>query len=523
MSSSILYQQQKFDWEAKREELLRKTNNNLEEIIKYVLNEKNTKITKKYIEEVFSNCGIKYSVNDISIFQTAMTHPSYINKDYREMKNLKPILMGINFLKNEELIPISEEQKHMAVPLGEKSYERLEFLGDSILRQIISDYLFIRYESMDEGDLTKLRSQIENGSSLAEISRRIGLPKYMLIPRNLEATGAREKNNKFQCDIFEAFIAAVYYDSSGIMYKDIGSHTGLITKDRGNGYSVCYNLVTRLIEEEVDLTLLLETESNHKDDLLQEFHKLGWGDPKYNTMETIFDDSKIGKKYFKMYVRDNEGNIIGTGIGSSKQKGEKIAAKKALQYLKVIPDDNEDEILPRNSSQILFGPKKSSFEPKIPSLDRVDEHVDEFEQYTSTSDCTSGTSSLNSSINFDQDTFDEEIAEYNDVAEHIEHLDSSKMFKPISEKNKLIARVFSSETLKLSKSSDKTPTTSTSKSVVSPSKSTSKSTSVVPPLKKSEKKSKFPDQTLKTENLLDWTRRLMSPQRLSPYDCFQVI
>ena len=341
----MLQQQLKFDWDNKRMEMLDKTNNDPEKMKNYVLNEKNTRITKKYIEEVFRNYGIDYEVHDISIYYASMTHPSYTNKDYREIKNLKAILMGINFLKNEDLIPISSEQKHMAVPLGETSYERLEFLGDSILRQIISDYLFIRYKDMDEGDLTKLRSQIENGSSLAEMARKIGLPKYMLIPRNLEATGAREKNNKFQCDIFEAFIAAVYYDSLKIKYKDIGVHYELMNKDRGIGYSSCFKFVTSLIEDEIDLTMLLETETNHKDELLQQYHRLGWGDPKYGVMETIVDSNKMGKKYFKMYVRDNEGNIIGSGVGSSKQKGEKIAAKKALQYLKIIPDDNEDIII----------------------------------------------------------------------------------------------------------------------------------------------------------------------------------
>lgn len=347
-------QQLKLDWEQKRQEILEKTNNDPEEIKKYVLNEKNTKITKKYIEDVFSLYGINYEVYDINIFHIAMTHPSYTNKDYREIKNLKSILMGINFLKGEDLIPISEEQIHMAVPLGDTSYERLEFLGDSILRQIISDYLFTRYNNMDEGDLTKLRSQIENGSSLAEMTRKIGLHKYMLIPRNLEVNSAREKNNKFQCDIFEAIIAAVYYDSLKIKYKDIGISNDLIYKDRGYGYSLCFKFVTKLIEDEIDLTMLLETESNHKDELLQTYHKLGWGDPKYNLMEEIINNDRMGKKYFKMYVRDNEGNIIGVGIGSSKQKGEKIAAKKALQYLNVIPDNNEDIILKPESDEIYY-------------------------------------------------------------------------------------------------------------------------------------------------------------------------
>ena len=242
----------------------------------------------------------------------------------------------------------------MAIPLGEASYERLELIGDSILRQIISDYLFIRFKNMDEGDITKLRSQIENGTSLAEMARRIGLPKYMLIPRNLEVIGAREKNNKFQCDIFEAFIAAIYYDSMKIKYSDIGNKLDLIKKNRGPSFDICFQFVTNLIEDEIDLSLLLETETNHKDELLQQYHKLGWGDPKYNVMEVIVDNNKMGKKYFKMYVRDNDGNIIGSGVGSSKQKGEKIAAKKALQYLKIIPEDNDDIILDNNSTEIYF-------------------------------------------------------------------------------------------------------------------------------------------------------------------------
>ena len=350
----IKEQQLKLDWESKRQEILDKTYNDPEEIKKYVLNEKNTKITKKYIEDVFKFYGINYEVYDIETFHIAMTHPSYTNKDYREIKNLKSILMGINFLKGENLIPISDEQKNMVVPLGESSYERLELVGDSILRQIISDYIFIRYKDMDEGDITKLRSQIENGSSLAEITRRIGLHKYMLIPRNLEVNSAREKNNKFQCDIFEAFIAAIYYDSMKIKYSDIGIKLDLIKKNRGNSFDICFQFVTSLIEDEIDLTKLLETETNHKDELLQTYHKLGWGDPKYNLMDEIINNDRMGKKYFKMYVRDNDGNIIGVGIGSSKQKGEKIAAKKALQYLNIIPDNNEDIFLNSDSSEIYY-------------------------------------------------------------------------------------------------------------------------------------------------------------------------
>ena len=90
-----------------------------------------------------------------------------------------------------------------------KEFSRLEFLGDSVIRQVISDYLFIRYPNLQEGYLTKIRSQIENSSCLADLTRRIGLNRYVLLSRNNEIIKAREKNEKVQCDIFEAFVAAL--------------------------------------------------------------------------------------------------------------------------------------------------------------------------------------------------------------------------------------------------------------------------------------------------------------------------
>lgn len=344
------YQTNKLDWEDFRIQTIKKVGK--DNLIKYILNEKNRVITKDYIKNTLYNYGIDYTVKDIKLFEIAMTHPSYIYKDWTDLKNFKMIFMSINVLGGDMLVPIPKEQIQMAVPLGLISYERLEFLGDSILRQIISDYLFIRYQEMQEGDLTKLRSQIENGSSLAEMTRKIGLNKYVLISRNHEVIKGREKNEKIQCDIFEAFIAALYLDACGIAFNEIGKTPDLMLRNRGIGYQKCWDFVVGLIEDEIDLTRLLEVDTNYKDKLLQHYHELGWGDPTYGTMDTIIDNNKMGKKYFKMYVRDKDRNIIGWGIGSSKQKGEKLAAKRALQNLKVIPNDNEDLILKANDLQI---------------------------------------------------------------------------------------------------------------------------------------------------------------------------
>lgn len=340
----------KFDWDNFMNDTIK--NIGKDNLINYILNEKNRIITKDYIKNTLLNYGIEYQVNDIKLFNIAMTHSSYIYKDWLEIKNFKMIFMGINLINGDMLLPITNDKKDMAVILGNTSYERLEFLGDSILRNIISDYLFIRYKEMQEGSLTKLRAQIENGSSLAEMTRKIGLNKYALISRNYEVIKARDTNDKIQCDIFESFIAALYLDSCLISYHDIGKKDNLMQLTRGKGYQICYDFVTSLIEDEIDLVELLETDTNYKDKLLQHYHELSWGDPKYGTMEVIVDNKKMGKKYFKMYVRDIDGNIIGIGVGSSKQKGEKLAAKKALQKLKIIPNDNDYEILNDNDKII---------------------------------------------------------------------------------------------------------------------------------------------------------------------------
>ena len=341
----------KMDWIDYQNLILKKYSK--EDLYLFIINENNREITKEYVKNtLYQVGGIDYTPNDIKLFEIALTHPSYIYKDWWELKFFKMIFMSINVLGGDQLIPISNENIQFAIPLKKISYERLEFLGDSIIRQVISDYLFIRYPNLQEGALTKLRSQIENGPSLADMTRKIGLNKYVLLSRNYEVIKARDKNEKIQCDIFEAFIAALYLDTCKISYDQIGNHYDLIVKDRSIGYQRCYDFITSLIENVVDLAQLLENDTNYKDKLLQYYHEMGWGDPTYGIMETIIDNNKMGKKYFKMYVRDKDKNIIGHGIGSSKQKGEKIAAKHALQFLKVIPNDNDDEELSPTSTLI---------------------------------------------------------------------------------------------------------------------------------------------------------------------------
>jgi dsRNA-specific ribonuclease len=354
----------KLDWGDYRVQILQTVGK--DNLIKYILNEKNRVITKDYIKNTMTNYGIDYTPKDMKLFKIAMTHPSYIYKDWTtDIDNFKLIFMGINVLGGVMIEPINNDQINMAVGLGTISYERLELLGDSILRQIITEYLFLRYSEMREGGLTQLRSRIGSGFGLAEITRKIGLNKYVLISRNHEIIKSREKNEKLQCDIFEAFIAALYLDACNIKFDEIGECLNIMSKNRGSGYQTCFDFVVALIEDEIVLTNLLETDINYKAKLGQHYHDLGWSDPKYGIMDTIVNNNMMGKKFFKMYVRDNDNNIIGWGIATSKQKGEKIAAKKALEYLKTISTDTDEQILNKNDPQIYHKETITTFNNKV--------------------------------------------------------------------------------------------------------------------------------------------------------------
>ncbi len=120
---------------------------------------------------------IGYTFNDKSLLQTALTHSSYAN----------------------------ERQD------GCQSYERLEFLGDSILGLVTADFLYRRRPPMPEGRMTKLRSELVCETSLHNTALRLGLGSYMRLGRGEEHSGGRQRVS-ILADMVEAIIAAIYLD-----------------------------------------------------------------------------------------------------------------------------------------------------------------------------------------------------------------------------------------------------------------------------------------------------------------------
>jgi len=291
-----------------------------EDLYLYVLNENNKYITKKYIESVLKSYGINHKVKNLERFQQAMTDSSYVEKDL-EKDRLRIII------KEKNLSPIDNPKN--AIPLQKASYQRLEFLGDSIIHCVLAEYLYTRYEDEQEGFMTRLRTKIESGETLSQLAIKIKFNEYALIARNLEQIGGRDKNRSIFEDCYEAFIGALYLESD---------------------FNTCKNFIISMIQKEVDISQLLYKETNYKDLLLQYYHKMKWEDPKYGLESTIGTD-ETGKKYFKMYVtgytKDDDDEIVwtkvGKGCGSSKKKGEQEAARQALLYYEVINEYSDDE------------------------------------------------------------------------------------------------------------------------------------------------------------------------------------
>jgi ribonuclease-3 len=282
----------------------------------HIINEKNKPITKEFIEGVFKKYNVNHKVKNLENFQLAMVHISYVNRTTLTEKTAKLL---------KDVIPILDKDKPHAMPLKEESYNKLEFLGDSICHAIIARYLYDRYPTENEGFYTSLRSKIECSERFAFLSKKIGLPQFSIVARNIDQSNGRETNTHLCEDIIEAFFGALSLEAS---------------------YDKCKEFLINVIEAEIDMAELINNNDNYKDRLMQEFHKLKWSDPKY--IEDVSQQKNIKEgcqeiRSFTIYVKNPKGEIIGMGVAPSKPKSEQLAAYNSLITMGIIKDTNDDD------------------------------------------------------------------------------------------------------------------------------------------------------------------------------------
>lgn len=190
------------------------------------------------------------------------------------------------------------------------SNERLEFLGDSVLSFVVSKHLFNTYPDLAEGQLTNLRALLVNTQSLAEVGKNLGFGNLLKLSKGEEHSKGRE-NESLLADCFEAFVGALFIDE-GIEETSKFIEEVLLPK------------AERLIERKT----LKDTKS-----LLQEFVQSQKSPSPF--YKVVAETGPAHDKLFTVAVYSDK-ELLGEGIGKSKQEAEKNAAYNALVSLKQI-------------------------------------------------------------------------------------------------------------------------------------------------------------------------------------------
>jgi len=188
-----------------------------------------------------------------------------------------------------------------------ESNERLEFLGDSILSFVISDYLFKTYPDFDEGILTNLRSLVVNTKSLAKTAKGLEFGKYLYLSRGEEESMGRE-NESILANTFEAVIGALYMDQ-GIEAVSKFLHAVLIPSIQAYVEKKVFKDPKSLLQEYVQAR-------KQNSPVYKVLHEEGPAHAKHFTIGVFIGNEKTGE-----------------GMGKSKQQAEELAAEQALAKL----------------------------------------------------------------------------------------------------------------------------------------------------------------------------------------------
>lgn len=191
-----------------------------------------------------------------------------------------------------------------------QSYERLEFLGDSLLQFITTSYIYKKFPKMLQGKGTLLRSKVVSTASLSEISQMIGLPK-LVYSAGGEAAREVKTSPKVQADLFESITGAIFED---LGLKETIKFVGKFLYPAINKF---YN------KENKDAKTVLQ-------EIFQSMNK----------MSVIYQVEILDEKHF-VAKAIHDGIVYGEGIGLSKKEAEIKAAENALNKLNLETKENK--------------------------------------------------------------------------------------------------------------------------------------------------------------------------------------
>jgi len=188
------------------------------------------------------------------------------------------------------------------------SNERLEFLGDSVLGVIVTEYIYNRYPQAPEGDLNRIRAAVVSRPTLAEKAAELDLGKYLLLSKGEGAGGGRQRASLL-ADAYEALIGVVFLDL---------------------GLEKAKKFVLQQLIDKIDLAEKNQLFKDYKSILQELAQKEFKCCPSY---QVVKEEGPDHCKIFSIEVVLNE-KTLGAGKGKSKKEAEQEAARQALTRLK---------------------------------------------------------------------------------------------------------------------------------------------------------------------------------------------
>lgn len=183
----------------------------------------------------------------------------------------------------------------------DKSYERLEFLGDAVLQLAVTHFLFTEYPGLTEGEMAKVRAGVVNEKTLAELARAVEIGPLVLLGRGEAQTGGADKDSILS-DVVESVIGAIYLEAGFETTKRLVlEHWAPIIRDRATAPG----------------------EADYKTRLQEILAQQGMR-PRYEIAEEGPEHAKV----FTAHVFA-DGRVLGSGVGTSKKRAEQAAAAAA--------------------------------------------------------------------------------------------------------------------------------------------------------------------------------------------------
>lgn len=214
---------------------------------------------------------LEYSFNDISLLEEALTHRSY----------------------------------------SSRNNERLEFLGDGILNFVIAHELFKSYPDVQEGDLSRLRANLVNKDSLAEIAGHLVLSEVIKLGSGeLKSGGFRRPS--ILADAVESIFGAVYCDG---------------------GFEPCRQLIVRLYADRLALSMDLQSLKDAKTQLQELLQARRFSLPDYQVIDIT---GQAHAQVFHVRCSIEKMKIEVTGEGRSRRKAEQVAAARAIVQVEAV-------------------------------------------------------------------------------------------------------------------------------------------------------------------------------------------